>query len=502
MIDIKLFTHNIIQMKKVERVDYTIRDENSKPRIGVIGVGHHTYWAQFPGLLEDMYKKQDIFIQKIPEFVDVVDFGLVDNAEKAYQAAKSLNASNLDLLFCDMVTYATSGTFGVIMKTLNIPIVLVALQPLESLDYAKATTYMQLSNDDICSLPEFTGVAARMGVRIPDTIIGTLHNDPEVDKQIDEYCRIAKVLHGLKNAHFGHIGHSLNAMLDMNFDPTMFTTFFGCHIKSCEANELVSSYELVTDSEIEEAKTKILSFFDTPEPVSDPISMKLQDADLEVAAKVFVALDNFVTKSKLSGLAYYYDGVCESLERKVLTNLAVGNSLLTAKNIPMCGESDVKTLIALYIMDRMGIGGSFAELHPVDFGGDFVLVGHDGPHNISIAEGKPVLRSLKKFHGKPGSGAGVEFKIKNGPITILSINSTFDGKFKFVIAEGESVPGPIPATGNTNTRGKFMPDVRTFLSKWVKEGPTHHFSLGVGHHAATIVKIANYLGLESVIVTD
>jgi L-arabinose isomerase len=110
------------------------------------------------------------------------------------------------------------------------------------------------------------------------------------------------------------------------------------------------------------------------------------------------------------------------------------------------------------------------------------------------------LRSLTKFHGKHGSGAGVEFKIKTGPITMLSINSTYDGKFKFVIAEGESVEGLIPATGNTNTRGKFKPNVTTFLTNWMQEGPTHHFSLGVGHHASTIVKIAKYLGIEAVVV--
>ncbi|MCE5175560.1 MAG: L-fucose/L-arabinose isomerase family protein [Bacteroidales bacterium] len=489
-------------MKVVKKVDYSITNVDLKPKVGVIGVGHHIYWDQFPGLLDEMYKKIDSFIEKIPDFVDVADFGLVDDAEKAYQAVKTLTASNLDLLFCDMVTYATSGTFSVIMKTLNIPIVLVALQPLGALDYANASTYMQLCNDDICSLPEFTGVASRMGVRIPDTIIGTLHNDTEVDKRIEEYCGIARVLHGLKNAHFGHIGHSLNAMLDMHFDPTMFTTYFGCHIKACEANELVSSYEQVTDTEIDIAKKKILEFFNTPDPVSDPISMKLQDADLYVSARVYVALDKFIKKNKINGLAYYYDGMPESSERLVLTNLAVGNSLLTAENIPMCGESDLKTLIALFIMDRLSIGGSFAELHPVDFGEDFVLVGHDGPHNISIADGKPVLRSLRKFHGKPGSGAGVEFKIKTGPITMLSINSTYDGRFKFVIAEGESVAGVIPATGNTNTRGKFKPDVRTFLNRWVKEAPTHHFALGIGHHASTIVKIARYLGIEAVVVTD
>jgi L-arabinose isomerase len=110
------------------------------------------------------------------------------------------------------------------------------------------------------------------------------------------------------------------------------------------------------------------------------------------------------------------------------------------------------------------------------------------------------LRSLRKYHGKPGCGAGVEFKIKEGPITMLSINSTYDGKFKFIIAEGESVEGPIPPTGNTNTRGYFKPDIRTFLKNWISEGPTHHFALGIGHHANTIAKIASYLNIESKIV--
>lgn len=49
----------------------------------------------------------------------------------------------------------------------------------------------------------------------------------------------------------------------------------------------------------------------------------------------------------------------------------------------------------MMIMDRLEIGGSFAEFHPIDFNTDTVLVGHDGPHHLNIADGKPVLRSLK-----------------------------------------------------------------------------------------------------------
>jgi len=488
-------------MNKIEKISIPQRETSASVRIGVFGVGYERYWDQFPGLLDELLDKHMTIIKKIPDHnATIIDFGMVDNAAKAYELIRLIEAAKPDLVFCNMLTYATSGTFGIIIKSLDIPIVLVALQPLKALDYSQASTYMQLANDDICSVPEFAAVAIRMGKKVPDVIIGTLYDDTEADSQLDEYCRIARVLHDLKNAHLGHLGHPINSMMDMQTDPTMITSFFGCHIVECEANELLKWYYNVSEQEIIEEEEKILHFFDTPDPVSDPISMKLRKEDLTIAAKVSVALNKFILEKGIDGLSYYYDGPEESEMRMVMSNLIVGNSLLAAEGVPMCGESDQKTLIALLIMFRLGIGGSFAEFHPVDFNEGFVLVGHDGPHNISIAQGKPVLRSLKKYHGKPGYGAGVEFNIKEGPITMLSINSTYDGKFKFIIAEGESVKGPIPPTGNTNTRGFFKPDIKTFLARWIKEGPTHHFALGIGHHAATIKKIAGYLNIEAVII--
>jgi L-arabinose isomerase len=421
-----------------------MESEKRKPgtKIGVFGVGYFKYWDQFPGLYDELMVKQEKFISKIPESYEIIDFGMIDSPAKAYETVNLIQSANPDLLFCDMLTYATSGTFGIIIKTMNIPIVLVALQPLQAMDYTKASTHMQLANDDICSLPEFAGVALRMGKKVPNMIIGTLEDDPAADSEIEEYCRIAHVLKSLKSAQLGHIGHPINAMLDMHSDATMLTSFFGSHIVQCEANQLMDSFYNVTEAEIKKAEEQILDFFDTPDPVSDPISMKLKKEDLTIAAKVSVALENFIRSNKLDGLAYYYDGPEASDLRSVMSNLIVGNSLLTAKHIPMCGESDLKTLIALLIFDRLGIGGSFAEFHPVDFNEGFVLVGHDGPHNISIAEGKPVLRSLKKYHGKPGHGAGVEFKIKEGPITMLSINSVpMTENLNLSLQKGNRLPG-------------------------------------------------------------
>lgn len=469
--------------------------------VGIIGVGLDVYWGQFPSLRETLLGYLGTFEHQVrTRGVRTINFGMVDNAQVAYALLPRLRAADLDLLFVDMLTYATSSTFGILIRDLDIPVVLVALQPLPRLDYGHATIEMQLKNDNICSLPEFAGVAVRMGRSVPPIIIGTLEGDARADAEVTMWCRIARVLHDLKRARIGHFGHPIEAMLDMHTDQTALTAAFGLHVVQTELDDLVRHARVVTSDEIMAKEVEILGQFDTPDPQSDPLTRKLTAEDLSNAARMAVALDRFVDAYDLDGLAYYYRGEPGTERELVAANLIVGNSLLIAAGFPMCGESDLKTCVAMLIMDRLEIGGSFAEFHPVDFEEGFVLVGHDGPHAIQVAEGKPVLRSLTRYHGKPGAGASVEFKIKEGAITMLGITSTYGGRFKFVIAEGESVTGPIPATGNTNTRGFFKPDVVTFLERWMAEGPTHHFALGVGHHAGTINHLGESLGVESVII--
>lgn len=470
-------------------------------KVGVFAVGHDTYWEQFEGLLNNLMGYHGLFADMVKEnSVEVIDYGMIDTSMKAYSALRKMQNDSLDLIFCNMTTYATSATFAPIIRDMNVPVVLVALQPLHGLDYSKACTFMQLENDNVCSVPEFTGVAIRMGRKVNDVIIGTLYDDERSKKDIAEWCEIAKVLHDLKGARIGLMGHVLEAMYDMHVDPTAVSAAFGIHVPLLEVDYLVDLFNTVTEDEVRLKEEIIRQGFDMPDPKSDPITMKLTDKDLYMAAKTAVALDKLIKEYNLTGLAYYYEGQENSLTRKVISSLIVGNSILNAQGIPMCGEYDIKTCIAMLIMDRLDIGGSFAEFHPFDFREDFILVGHDGPHHIAIAEGKPILRSLIKYHGKPGSGASVEFKLKEGPITMFGITINSDGKFKFVIGEGLSKKGPIPPTGNTNTRGFFKPNTRDFVKAWVMEGPTHHYALGVGHHAGTIKKIGDVLGIESVIV--
>lgn len=482
-------------------MDSLSRAKKRTARIGLAAVAHKPYWNQFEGLLESLlgFHKELCDIVEGNE-VEIVDYGMIDTNAKGFEVLQKMKGDNLDLIFCNMVTYATSSVFAPIIQGMDVPIVMVGLQPLAAMDYDNACTFMQLQNDSVCAMPEFSCAAERLGKKYADVIIGRLNDDDKAYGKIKEWCEIAKVLHSLKGARVGLVGHVMEAMYDMHTDPTAITSAFGIHVPLLEIDDIVEFYNTAEDSEIKIKMDMFKEIFDMPEPRQDPLTIKVTDEDLESAARAAVALDKFIEANNLTGLAYYYEGKDGSAQQKVVSSFILGNSVLNAQGIPMCGEFDIKTCIAMLIMDRLNIGGSFAELHPFDFNEDYILVGHDGPHHIAIADGKPSVRSLKKYHGKRGSGASVEFKIKEGPFTMLGITQKSNGSFKFVIGEGQSIKGAIPPTGNTNTRAKFEPNTCDFITAWIKEGATHHLAIGVGYHAETIKKIGEVLGVETVIV--
>src|SRR5262249_54064181 len=129
-----------------------------------------------------------------------------------------------------------------------------------------------------------------------------------------------------------------------------------------------------------------------------------------------------------------------------------------------------------------------------------ILMGHDGPGHVKISEGRPVLRGLGLFHGKRGYGISVEFKVKYGPVTILGMTQTADGRLKMLAAEGQSLPAATMQVSNTICRFRFSLDPAEFIDAWSPQGPTHHCALEIGHKLAKIKKLASLLDLELVVI--
>jgi len=150
------------------------------------------------------------------------------------------------------------------------------------------------------------------------------------------------------------------------------------------------------------------------------------------------------------------------------------------------------------ILDLLGCGGSYTEFYAMDFDEDFLLMGHDGPFHLGIAEGKPILRGLGLYHGKRGYGVSVEARVKLGPVTLLALTQTADGHLKLLASEGESISGATLQIGNTNSRIKFQRGMTNFVNRWCSEGPTHHCALGVGQVLPAVRRIASLLRLPYV----
>ncbi|MBE6767838.1 MAG: arabinose isomerase [Ruminococcaceae bacterium] len=468
-----------------------------KPKIALVSLGHYIYFQQFSDLKAELMQKGEAFKTYLdPARCDVVDAGYIDCVEDAFQAVQNLKKEDVDLLFILLSTYLPSAVCAPFARYLDIPQVLVGIQPLEHLDYARTTTYRQLVNDDICAMPEIAGVYERLGRSVPPCIVASSSQRAYLQKQVDEWVSAAAAMAGFKYETFGYLGHTYEGMYDMHTDPTAFTAAFGAHVKMLEMCELARLSEEVSDAEICAQIEEIKNIFQICDPSHDPLTDFVQDDDLVYSARQTVALKKLVEQNTLTALAYYYKSEPQNPYEQLAANLIIGNTLLTSSGIPLAGEADLKTAAAMLIMKNLGGGGSFAEIHPFDVCDDVVLIGHDGPHNITIAEGRPRLRKLKKYHGKSGSGIGVEFSLKAGPVTLLSINVDRFGKFRMIAAEGESIAGDIPQTGNTNTRVTFHCPVCDFLARWCEAGPTHHLALGVGHHMGTLRKFARISGIE------
>ncbi|MGD0340182.1 MAG: arabinose isomerase, partial [Bacteroidales bacterium] len=346
-----------------------------------------------------------------------------------------------------------------------------------------------LASVSACPVPEIANVFIRAGIKFHQ-ITGVLHGDKEVWNEVREWVEAAKVANIMAHNRLGCMGHYYGGMLDVYTDLTLQLASFGGHFEMIEVDELSSLRRKVTTREISDRIKLFNKEFDIDEGCSEK--------DLRQAARTSVALEKLVKDHNLGSLAYFYSGTGMQENEDAISSIILANSLLTSQGVPVAGEYEIKNVQAMKIMDSFGAGGSFTEYYALDFKDDVVLMGHDGPGHLAIAEGKIKVKPLEVYHGKVAKGLSVEMSVRHGDITLLSVVQKADCKLLLLCAEGKSVPGPILEIGNANSRYKFPISVKNFVNGWNGYGPAHHCAAGVGHIASKIKKLGDLLDMEVV----
>ena len=469
-------------------------------RVAVFGIGLAAYWPQFDGLRDRLVGYQRGIERRLEEMgAEIVTAGLVDTPQAARAAGAALAAAQPQLLLVYAATYATSSQVLPVVQVVDAPVVVLNLQPSRTLDYEGMTTGEWLANCSACCVPEIAGALTR--ARIPySTVTGTLTDGDAAWSALRQWVDAARAVHDLRTARIGFLGHTYPGMLDMYSDLTQVQAQTGAHVEVLEIDDLVARVESAAPDAIDRKRDEIEEIFDLADAGSDPIASAITPEIFDWSARVAVGLDRLVDDFELDALTYYYRGVGGNIAERVSSGLIVGNSLLTARGVPTAGEGDLKTNIAMLLLDRLGVGGSYTEFYGLDFDDQFILMGHDGPGHLAIADGRPVARALRLYHGKAGAGLSIEMKVRLGPVTILGVTQTADGRLKLLAAEGESVAGPTFRIGNTNSRIRFSRDPATFFDDWCAQGPTHHVALGTGHEVERLRKVARLLDLELSVV--
>ena len=471
---------------------------DQKLRVGLFGIGLDAYWSQFAGLEERLQR----YVERVRERlarreVEVVNLGLIDNAEKAAEAGHRFRQSDVDMIFLYVTTYALSATVLPVVRRARVPVIVLNLAPGKALDYSSFNrqgdrtkmTGEWLAWCQACPVPEIANVFARAGIPFFQ-VTGTLEDDAVAWGEIDSWIEAARVAFVMEHNRMGVMGHYYGGMLDIYSDLTLQCASFGGHIEHIEVDELAALRSQVSTDDVRDRVEHFQKVFD--------VQADCPREELERAAITSVALDRLAENHGLGSMAYYYRGDGNPANEDALSSIILGTSLLTARGIPVAGEYEIKNVQAMKIMDAFGAGGSFTEFYAMDYEDDVVLMGHDGPGHIAIAEGKTKVRPLRVYHGKVGRGLSVEMSVKHGPVTLLSVVETRQGRVKLLFAEGESVAGPILEIGNTNSRYRFSCGARRFVTDWSAAGPAHHCAIGVGHIAHKLQCLASLLNLEAV----
>lgn len=456
-----------------------------RTKVGLVAGGLGAYWPQFPDLLPQLRRSASTVADRMAGLdCDVVDAGFISDAQEGAKAAELLRQAGCDLIVCFLTTYMTASMVAPIAQLSGSPVLLINLQPTESMDHATFDTGQWLAYCGACPLPEMANAFIRLGV--PFRSVSGYLGDERAWNKITRWIRAAGVRGALRHGRHGLMGHLYPGMLDVSTDLTLVTSNFGGHVEVLEFDDLRVRVAAVTADEEADRVALARSVFQIDESV--------QEEDFRWAARVSVGLDRLAADFGLDSLAYYHRGLEGEQHERLAAGMILGASLLTARGIPAAGEYELRTSLAMLITDRLGGGGSFTELQALNFRDGVVEMGHDGPAHLAISDSQPMLRGLGVYHGKRGWGVSVELDVKHGPVTAFGFAQQRDGTFRFVASAGRVVGGPLLRIGNTTSRVDFGGDPGEWADAWAASGISHHWALGTGNLMPELRATADLLG--------
>lgn len=451
-----------------------------RPRIGLLPTGLRHYWDQFPGLREMGLSMCGRLRRHLEGIGEVIAPELVDTPERAVAAGAFFREHPVDILLVFPLGYTTGMCVVPAIADLRVPIRLLNAHEDAAYDLATADTRLYLHHEGVCCIPEYAGALVSLGRAFR---VRTGHfGDPRLWAELRADCLGAAAARAFRELTFGVIGNTYTNMVDMPFDEHRLLRATGRLLKRPEVEEVEEAFGRATPAQVGAMCREFRRMYE--------VDASVTDEHLELSARIAVAFEEVIRRHGIGAFGFYWWGEKDAVTL-LRSQAALAASRLAALGCPGVTEGDVKTAMAMKILHLLGGGGMFVEFFSMDFRDQIVVMGHDGPSNVAVAQGRPRLQHLDVHHGKTGHGLGLDFAMREGPVTLLNLTQFDAGEsFKLICTEAEVVPGDTLRIGNPNCRVRLGRPIHEFMDAWCQQGPCHHLALGLGRHGAALETFA------------
>lgn len=462
--------------------------ENSKPKIGFMGLSLELYEENLPQPMDSLKK----FSQKIKlileKMAEVVYFPLACRKEKMKEAFSVFKKENVDGVILVFLSYSTSLSILPALKKYPLPILIWNTQKIKEItpDFSQEDL---LNNHGMHGVQDLCSVLKREG--IPFSLITGHFLDEKVQEKVKFWCKGAQAVSTLKEINIGRIGGTFEDMGDFSVASEILTEGLGPRTKEISFSSLAKRVKEIKKEDVEHSIEKDRKKF--------LIDKNLKRETHFRSAKLELALRRVVGKENLSALAINFSAFNPSAGVETVPFLGI--SKLLSEGLGYGGEGDIYSAAVVYLLQLLAGKANFVEMFTTDYKNNCIFMNHMGESNPQMAKRNFPIRMIQDDLTLSSClpTAILSFTLEPGEVTLLNLRVSSEKKLEFIFTQGEVVDKP-PLKNIPSPHFTFKPQIKIeeFLTQYSLCGGTHHSALCYGNLSEKIKYVSEISGVPSV----
>ena len=383
-----------------------------------------------------------------------------------------------DLIVFQNLTFANAAYMAEILRRFDCPVVLWTL-PEPVIDGGR------LRLNSLTGAYSAANTLRAFGDR-PFVYVYGAPDDPIVMYRLICALAAARVKHEMKSLRMAAVGHTPQGFGFGRALDAELMSVFGVELEAIEARELIERAKAVSEADcaacLEKTACMSCGFENTPEQ---------NRCD---HARLYKAYRDYVNERHIGALASRcWPDFFTAYGTPVCTVL----SMLNDEGVAAACEADVYGALSMWIGMRLSAQPVFfGDPVSLDEDENTLTFWHCGAAACSLA--RRDTGAVVGVHPNRKIGPAMDFGCEAFPTaTIFRVGREPDGRFRFLIAEGEILDRPKQFTGTTVVVKTDAP-VRELVESSVRAGFEPHFAVLRGRHGKTLEYLAQFFGFEIV----